>query len=95
MEHIYYVQALQLLAHEFALEDDASTAAQFVEALKFEDLIKYILKKKAELPVSKFYYKAGNSTTNMLLSVTESCPEHLLVVTAGIFMLEELIGLEE
>ena len=93
--HIYYIRALQMLAHALAYDTSVKLARELNEEQDIEKLKEYILARKAELPVQNFYYAAGGSAQCVINEAYEEGCDHLNASVGGINMFEDFIGLED
>lgn len=93
--HIYYIRALQMLAHALAYDTSVKLARELSEELDIEKLEKYILSRKAELSYKEFYYAAGRATQATIEEAYQEGCDPLNASIGGIATFEEFIGLEE
>lgn len=93
--HIYYLRALQYLAHALAYDNDIKLARGFSEETSEEKLEKYILSRKANLLEKDFYYAAGGATQCVIEEAYQEGTDPLNASICGIAKFEDFIGLEE
>ncbi len=93
--HIYYIRALQMLAHALAYDTSVKLAKELSEEQDIEKLKEYILSRKAELPVQNFYYAAGGAAQATIEEAYQEGCDPLNASIGGIHMFEDFIGLED
>ena len=93
--HIYYIRALQMLAHALAYNTSVKLAKELSEEQDIEKLKEYILASKTELPVQNFYYAAGGAAQCTIAEAYEDGCDALNASAGGINLFEDFIGLEE
>lgn len=93
--HIYYIRALQMLAHALAYNTSVKLAKELSEEQDIEKLKKYILTRKTELPVQNFYYAAGGTAQCTIAEAYEDGCDALNASAGGINLFEDFIGLED
>ena len=93
--HIYYIRALQMLAHALAYDTSVKLARELSEEQDIEKLKEYILSRKAELPIQNFYYAAGGAAQCTITEAYEEGCDPLNASVGGIDMFENFIGLEK
>ena len=93
--HIYYIRALQMLAHALAYNMSVKLAKELSEEQDIEKLKKYILTRKTELPVQNFYYAAGGAAQCTIAEAYEDGCDALNASAGGINLFEDFIGLED
>lgn len=93
--HIYYIRALQMLAHALAYNTSTKLARELSEEQDIEKLKEYILSRKAELPTQNFYYAAGGAAQCTINEAYEEGCDPLNASIGGINMFEDFIGLED
>ncbi len=93
--HIYYIRALQMLAHALAYNTSPKLARELSEEVDDEKLKEYILARKAELPIQNFYYAAGGAAQCTISEAYEEGCDPLNASIGGINLFEDFIGLED
>lgn len=93
--HIYYIRALQMLAHALAYNTSVKLAKELSEEQNIEKLKEYILTRKTELPVQNFYYAAGGAAQCTIAEAYEDGCDALNASAGGINLFEDFIGLED
>jgi hypothetical protein len=93
--HIYYIRALQMLAHALAYNTSVKLAKELSEEQDIEKLKEYILARKIELPVQNFYYAAGGAAQCTINEAYEEGCDALNASLGGINLFEDFIGLED
>ena len=93
--HIYYIRALQMLAHALAYNTSVKLARELSEEQDIEKLKEYIMARKAELSVQNFYYTAGGAAQCTINEAYQEGCDPLNASIDGITMFEDFIGLEE
>ena len=93
--HIYYIRALQMLAHALAYDINPKLARELSEEQDVKVLEKYVLVRKSELTDRQFYYTAGRATQYVFEEAEEDCCDALNASIGGIAEFEDFIGLEE
>ena len=93
--HIYYIRALQMLAHALAYNTDIKLAKELADETDEEILEKFILLKKGKLSDKEFYYAAGGATQATIEEAYEAGCDPLNASISGIAEFEDFIGLEE
>ena len=91
--HIYYIRALQMLAHALAYDTSVKLAKDLSEETDIEKLEKYILSRKAELSDKEFYYAAGCAAQCVIEEAYAEGCDPLNASIGGIATFEEFIGL--
>ena len=91
---VYYIRALQMLAHALAYNESPKLARELSEEQNIEKLKEYILLRKAELPVQNFYYAAGGAAQCTINEAYEEGCDPLNASIGGIDLFEHFIGLE-
>jgi hypothetical protein len=91
--HIYYIRALQMFAHALAYKESPKLAKELSEELTTDRLEAYILSKKIELPVQKFYYAAGGAAQCTIAEAYEDGCDALNASVGGINLFEDFIDL--
>lgn len=92
--HVYYIRALQCLAHAFAYENNAKLAKQLNEETSIEKLESYVNLKKNAMTEKEFYYAAGRATQCVIEEAYEEGCDPLNASIGGINMFEDFIGIE-
>ena len=92
--HVYYIRALQMLAHALAYNENPKLAKELSEEQDIEKLKEYILLRKTELPVQNFYYAVGGAAQCTINEAYEEGCDPLNASIAGINLFENFIGLE-
>jgi hypothetical protein len=92
--HVYYIRALQMLAHALAYNESPKLAKELSEEQDIEKLKEYILLRKTELPVQNFYYAAGGAAQCTINEAYEEGCDPLNASIGGIDLFENFIGLE-
>ena len=93
--HIYYIRALQMLAHALAYNTSVKLAKELSEEQDIEKLKEYILARKTELPAQNFYYAAGGAAQATIEEAYEEGCDPLNASIGGINLFEDFIGLED
>ena len=93
--HIYYIRALQMLAHALAYDINSDLAKEFSEEANTEILERYILRRRGEMSDKEFYYAAGGAAQCTIAEAYEDGCDALNASAGGINMFEDFIGLEE
>ena len=93
--HIYYIRALQMLAHALAYNINSGLAKEFSEETNTEILERYILKRRDEMSDKEFYYAAGGAAQCTISEAYEEGCDPLNASICGIAEFEDFIGLEE
>ena len=91
--HVYYIRALQMLAHALAYDTNAKLAKELSAEQDIEKLKEYILSKKAELSEKDFYYIAGRATQATIAEAYEDGCDALNASIGGINLFEDFIDL--
>ncbi len=92
--HIYYIRALQMLAHALAYDINSSLAKEFSEETNTDILERYILKRKGEMSDKEFYYAAGGAAQCTITEAYEEGCDPLNASISGIAEFEDFVGLE-
>ena len=93
--HIYYIRALQCLAHALAYNDNPKLAKEFNEELSEEKLENFIISRRDEILEKEFYYAAGGAAQCVIEEAYEEGCDPLNASIGGIAEFEDFIGLEE
>lgn len=93
--HIYYIRALQCLAHTLAYDNNVELAKHLNEETSIEKLERYINLVKNAMTEKEFYYVAGRATQCVIEEAYEEGCDPLNASIAGIDMFEEFIGIGE
>ena len=93
--HVYYIRALQMLAHALAYNTSVKLAKELSEEQDIEKLKEYILARKTELPVQNFYYAAGGAAQCTINEAYEEGCDPLNASICGIAEFEDFISLED
>lgn len=91
---VYYIRALQMLAHALAYDSNPKLARELSEEQDIEKLKEYILLRKTELSVPNFYYVAGEAAQCTINEAYEAGCDPFNASIAGIDLFEDFIGLE-
>ena len=91
----HYKRALQNLAHALAYKESPKKARQLNEETSEEVLKQFILGKKEEISGKEFYYLAGRATQFTIDEADEMGIDAFNAAACGIWLFEELIGIEE
>jgi hypothetical protein len=92
--HIYYLRALQMLAHALAYDTSVKLAKDLSDEIDIEKLEKYILSRKAEFSDKEFYYAAGRAAQCVIEEAYAEGCDPLNASMSGIAEFEDFIGLE-
>ena len=93
--HIYYIRALQMLAHALAYDINVKLARELSDEQDIEKLEKYISARRAEISDKEFYYTAGRATQYVFEEADQEGCDALNASCGGITEFEDFIGLEE
>lgn len=91
---VYYIRALQMLAHAFAYEKNPTLAKDLSEETNTERLERYILLKKSAMSDKEFYYAAGGAAQCTINEAYGEGCDSLNASICGIDLFENFIGLE-
>lgn len=91
----HYKRALQNLAHGLAYNESPKKARQLNEETSEEVLKQFIFGKKEEISEKEFYYMAGRATQFTIDEADEMGIDSFNAAACGIWLFEELIGIEE
>lgn len=92
---VYYIRALQCLAHAFAYESNAQLAKLLNEETSIEKLESYINLKKNAMTEKEFYYTAGRAAQCVIEEAYEEGCDPLNASIGGIIEFEYFIGIEK
>lgn len=92
--HVYYIRALQMLAHTLAYEGNPTLAKDLSKETNAERLERYILLKKSAMSDKEFYYIAGRATQTTVEEAYQAGCDPLNAAISGIDLFENFIGLE-
>lgn len=93
--HVYYIRALQMLAHALAYERNPTLAKDLSEETNAERLERYIILKKSAMSDKEFYYAAGGAAQCTIHEAYEEGCDPLNASIGGLNMFEDFIGLED
>lgn len=91
---VYYIRAMQMLAHALAYERNPTLAKDLSEETNAERLERYILLKKSAMSDKEFYYVAGKATQATIEEAYQAGCDPLNASICGIDLFEKFIGLE-
>ena len=91
---VYYIRALQMLAHVLAYDSNPKLARELSEERNIEKLKEYILLRKSAMSDKEFYYAAGGAAQCTINEAYEAGCDPFNASIAGIDLFEDFIGLE-